>query len=73
METHARTIIKSLTWRVCGFLITMTTAWLITGRVGVAASIGLVDTGVKIISYYFHDRLWLKVQFGRKQPVEYEI
>jgi uncharacterized membrane protein len=68
METHARTIVKALTWRVGGFVMTVATAWVITGRMGTAATIGLADTVVKIGAYYFHERLWLKVKFGRRAP-----
>lgn len=30
-ETHARTIVKSLTWRFGGLLMTVATDWIITG------------------------------------------
>ena len=73
METHARTIMKSVTWRVGGFAITVGTAWLITGRMGVAASIGALDTLFKLGAFYVHERLWLKIGFGRKSRPDYEI
>ena len=73
METHARTILKSLTWRVGGLLLTVASAWLITRKVEVAASIGAVDTAVKVVAFYFHERLWLKVRFGRLRQADYDI
>lgn len=73
METHARTIIKSLTWRVGGFAMTVGTAWLITGRADLAASIGAVDTIVKLGAFYVHERLWLKIGFGLRRKPDYEI
>ena len=73
METHTRTIIKSLTWRVGGFLVTVVTAWIITRRIELAASIGAADTAVKIVVYYLHERMWLKIRFGRIDKTEYEI
>lgn len=73
METHTRTIIKSLTWRVGGLLVTVVTAWIITRRIELAASIGAADTAVKIVVYYLHERMWLKIRFGRIDKTEYEI
>ena len=73
METHLRTIIKSLTWRVAALTITTSVAWVITGEVKTAASIGAVDTLIKLVAYYGHERAWLKVQLGRTRPPDYEI
>ncbi len=73
MESHSRTIIKSLTWRCIAFTITTSIAWIITHEVEVAASIGVADTLLKLIAYYGHERVWLKVRFGRMPRPEYEI
>lgn len=73
METHVRTIIKSLTWRAAGLLITVTAAWIITRKVEIAASIGVVDTAVKVVAFYLHERMWLKVRFGRLVKADFEI
>ena len=73
METRSRSIIKSLTWRAGGLLVTVCVAWVVTGRGDIAASIGLFDTGVKVVAFYAHERLWLKVRFGRVQAGQYEI
>ncbi|MBI5724447.1 MAG: DUF2061 domain-containing protein [Planctomycetes bacterium] len=73
METRLRTVVKSLTWRICGLLVTVATAWIITRNVEIAASIGAVDTAVKIVAYYLHERMWLKIRFGRLSRADYEI
>ena len=72
-ESHARTIVKSLTWRAGGLLMTVGVAWWITGKGELAASIGLADTAIKIVVYYVHERMWLKIPFGRARTPEYEI
>lgn len=72
-ESHARTIVKSLTWRAGGLLMTMGVAWWITGKGELAASIGLADTAIKVVVYYVHERMWLKIPFGRARTPEYEI
>ncbi len=66
METHARTIIKAVTWRSLGTLMTVLVAWSVTHKASVAASIGVMDTLLKIGGFYVHERLWLRVDFGRQ-------
>lgn len=73
MESHARTIVKSLTWRFVALVITTGVAWLVIKKIEVAASIGLVDTLIKLVAYYGHERAWLKIKFGKLQRPEYEI
>ena len=73
MESRFRTVLKSLTWRVTAFGITTAVALAITGEAKLAAGIGLADTLVKLLAYYWHERIWLKVKLGRQIPPEYEI
>lgn len=72
-DTHARTIVKSLTWRIGGFAMTMGVAWAVTGKAETAASIGLLDTLVKLLAFYLHERAWFRIPFGRARPPDYEI
>ncbi len=73
METRSRTIIKSLTWRVTALVITTTVVLVATGKMELAASVGLADTGIKLFVYYAHERCWLKVRFGKLRPPDYQI
>jgi len=73
MESHLRTIVKALTWRLGGLVMTVTVAWVVTRQADTAASIGLADTALKILAYYVHERVWLRIRFGRAKPPEYQI
>ena len=73
MESHARTIAKALSWRFIATLITFTVAWIVTRELTFAAEIGLADTIIKLGAYYFHERLWIRVKFGKLIRPEYEI
>ena len=73
METHVRTIMKALSWRFVGTLITFTVAWIVTGELAFAAEIGIADTLVKLGVYYLHERTWMRVAFGTLKRPEYEI
>ena len=73
METHIRTIFKTLSWRFVATLITFSVAWLVTRKLTFAAEIGIADTLIKLGAYYFHERAWIGVRFGKLKQPEYEI
>ncbi len=73
METHARSIVKSLTWRAGGLVLTVCTAWIITRKTDTAISIGILDTAAKLAAFYLHERLWQKIRFGQRRRPDYEI
>lgn len=65
MATRKRTIAKSITWRIIASSITFAVSWLVTGHIGVASGIAVVDALVKMVAYYGHERAWLRVTWGR--------
>jgi len=73
VESHIRTITKALSWRFIATLVTFTVAWLVTGKLTFAVEIGVADTLIKLGAYYFHERLWIRVKFGKLRKPEYEI
>ncbi len=73
MESRRRTIVKSISYRVLGGFITLGVVLVATGEVSAAAAIGLADTLVKVGAFYFHERLWLRIDFGRTHEPEYHI
>jgi adenylylsulfate kinase len=73
VESHFRTIIKAFSWRFIATLITFTVAWVVTKELKFAAKIGLADTLIKLGAYYFHERAWICVNFGKKKLPEYQI
>ena len=77
MESHKRSIVKSLSWRILATLITASVAWLLTGKIDLAVKIGLLDTSIKLFIYYAHERAWVRIPFGRPPepppPPEYQI
>ncbi len=57
-ESHLRSILKGITWRILGTLDTMVISYFITGNVTMAVSIGSVEVFTKIFLYYLHERAW---------------
>lgn len=64
---------KALSWRVFATLITFGIALAMTGELVFAASIGLADTMVKLVIYFIHERVWVRIDYGRIPPSDYQI
>lgn len=65
-DVSLRSLFKAISWRVVGTLDTIIIAYFITGEVQQALSIGLIEWGTKMILYFFHERAWNQVQWGKK-------
>ncbi len=73
-EKPHRSIAKAISWRVTGTVDTIVISWLITGKLTWALSIGFVEVFTKMVLYYFHERTWNRINFGREvPPPEYQI
>lgn len=64
-ERPMRSIVKSISWRIIGTLDTILISWLITGKPTVALSIGAVELVTKMLLYFFHERIWDRISWGR--------
>ena len=73
MESHYRSVVKTITWRVLATAITFSVAFILTGELEKAAEIGILDTLIKLGVYYSHERVWNRLSFGKPKPPEYQI
>lgn len=64
-ESPKRSIAKSISWRVIGTLDTIIISWIVTGTLTMAFSIGLVELVTKMVLYFFHERLWNSISWGK--------
>jgi uncharacterized membrane protein len=65
-EAHARSLVKSISWRITGTIDTFIISFIITGRAAVAGSIAAVELITKIALYYFHERVWALITWGHR-------
>jgi uncharacterized membrane protein len=65
-ESHPRSLVKAISWRLVGSMDTFILSLLITHKLSFAASIASVETVTKILLYYFHERIWAIVPWGRQ-------
>jgi adenylylsulfate kinase len=73
MDTHRRSFLKTISWRVVATIVTCIVAYIVTSRVDFAITVGLGDSLVKFFTYYLHERMWSKIRFGQVRPPEYQI
>ena len=66
-ERPLRSIVKSISWRVIGTIDTIVISWIITGKVALALSIGSIELVTKMILYFFHERLWNIIKWGKNE------
>ncbi len=59
-----RHLAKAFTWRIIASLTTFLIGWSVTGDMHFGAAIGGFDVIIKIILYYFHERIWYLSKYG---------
>ena len=65
MESRARSIVKTFSWRFFATIITMLIAWTITGKPESGFAIGIIDTIIKLFCFYFHERAWTRISLDK--------
>ena len=63
-ESHIRSLLKALSWRIVATTTTGIIAYFITGDVMAAITIGSIEFVAKFFIYYGHERAWQFVPRG---------
>ena len=66
IDTNARSIVKTISWRITGSTATFLIAYIMTGNFALAGVIGIIQLISNTILYYIHERIWNKIYWGRK-------
>lgn len=66
-ETKKRSILKAISWRTWATLTTAVIVYIFTGEFALAITVGLLEVFAKMGLYFFHERLWQKINFGKKE------
>lgn len=62
----SRSFIKTISWRAVGTLDTIMICWLITGTLTIAFSVGVIELISKTVLYFFHERVWNTIKWGKQ-------
>lgn len=65
-ETHKRTIVRMITYRLTAWLLTIPVMYWLTGNLGESVGGSVIIHLLLSIDYYIHERLWLKIKWGQK-------
>jgi uncharacterized membrane protein len=69
IDSRRRSLIKSITWRIICVVVSIITAYLLTGKIDVSVAIGTTYNAITMILYYFHERFWNKLEWGKQKLV----
>lgn len=67
-ESHLRSILKAVSWRVSGTIATAIIVLLATGKWTLALFVGVLEFVAKIGIFFVHERIWDRITFGKKTP-----
>jgi len=61
MDSKKKSLFKAISWRITGTLDTFLISFFITSSFVFAGSIAVTEVITKVILYYFHERVWSKI------------
>jgi len=61
---------KAVTWRILGVLILGVVTWLLTRSWETTTMITVLFHSIRLVLYYFHERLWDRADWGLKKREE---
>jgi len=64
-EFHTRSIVKAISWRALASIATIAIVYAFTRRAALSLGVGGVEVALKVFLYYFHERLWQLIVWGR--------
>jgi len=64
-EKPVRSVVKALSWRFIGTLDTLVVSYIVVGKIGLATSIAAIDFISKMLLYFFHERIWNTIKWGK--------
>jgi len=65
-ETHKRTIVRMISYRITAWLFTIFWTYLYTDNLVHSTEFATLLHLLLSIDYYIHERIWLKIKWGTK-------
>lgn len=64
-DNTRRSVVKAISWRIVGSTAAIVIAYAVTGSLVISSTIGIIHLISNTILYYFHERAWNKITWGR--------
>lgn len=71
MDTPARSLVKTISWRITGSTATFLISYAILGNVTVSGTIALIQLTFNTLLYFIHERVWNKIKWGQSETKVY--
>ncbi|MFH1515588.1 MAG: DUF2061 domain-containing protein [bacterium] len=59
-DSRKKSLVKTITWRIIAFVISLAIVYIYTGELNSAFNISVIGIVATSIAYYFHERIWNK-------------
>ena len=69
IETVQRSLFKTITFRILISIMEFGFIYYVTGRTRIAFGFIAVSNIYSMILFYYHDRIWDKIKWGKKDPI----
>lgn len=65
-ETPVRSVVKTISWRICGSGATFAISYTILDDVTVSGTIAVIQLTFNTVLYFIHERIWNWIKWGRR-------
>ena len=66
MEIYKRTLLKATTWELSGIIVLSFINYLVFGKAWSSAWVAIGYGIMRVIMYYYHERVWKHISWGKK-------
>ena len=69
-QSNKRHLLKTISWRIIGTVDTILLGWIVSGNPLTGLKIGSFEVVTKLVLYFFHEKLWYKINYGLDQRIK---
>lgn len=67
MDTPARSLVKTISWRITGSGATFLISYAVLGDVTISGTIAIIQLTFNTLLYFVHERVWNKIKWGQSE------
>jgi len=72
IESTARSVAKTVSWRITGSTATFAISYAILGDFAVSGTIAAIQLTFNTVLYFVHERVWDRIRWGRQVQSQVE-
>ena len=65
-DTSARSLAKTISWRITGSGATFAISYIVLGDATVSGTIAVIQLTFNTALYFIHERIWNRIKWGQK-------